>query len=822
MAGSPDRWPAGYGQAPWIQGSQTCLLIRALLVRTMQCPVAAILTNHNTDMEDFDARLVIRKFLRKWPVFALCLGLSMGLAYLYTHSVEKQYLVQASIQLKDQNLSEKGTQEKKFINGMELLENNAVLDDEIGILTSFSTLKETVEKSDMYTSIYKSNSLLDFKPLDKLFSEELFQREISIRLIQSKAQLVEEPVYIRFLDKQTFLVEVETKEAELYNFQSNKVAGNRKRILVSQKGKVNQPFLSPFVNFILVVDTASHYWKGRYHIVNHSLKELTESYQKRLVVTPITENANIVNLEVKGPIVEKEIAFLNRLSNTYVVNDLKKRNQLGVNTISFIDTQINQVSDSLYKAENKLEQFRSESNVIDIGMSAQTLAELSNQLEEKQIERKSQIAYYQYLSEYLSKNASLDAIVGPSTAKIEDPTLTALLGDLNSLLKERLTAAYTGNNPKLKNLDQKIANTKKTIADDIKNLIQSIQISIQQNQYHLNTVKQKISQIPVNERSLNTIQRKFQLNDDIYKYLLQKRAEASIAIASSAPDKSIIDPAHQIGSKQVSPNVVLSYLIAIVLGLVLPAGFISFNDYFNQPIEGEEQVEKETSLPVVASVMYDAKSNKYRPFTNHPYNDSAFQGIRQYVRFKNQQVIGITSMASNEGKTFCAINLATAFARTGHKTLLIDTDFYQSDVGPVFNLDSLPGLIDFLPDLSKLAIHQTSVPNLDVIGAGLASENSRSAFLRSSIEKLLKNLRNEYAYIIIDTCPVGLLSDYFLFSSCIDHTFVVVRSDVSRWKNVSKLNALLNRHNLLEKSAIIYNGIKVSNEQRNYYKKIAG
>ncbi len=784
-------------------------------------------------MEDIDVRSVLNKFIQKWPLFVVSLVIALLIAFVYMQSAEKMYQVQASVQLKEQNPNENGGKTEKFINGLELLESHSALEDEIGILSSYSTVKQSIEKLEYYTNIYRSdiyssttyssNRLL--KAVDWLFAEEIYKENISIQLARANPQMIDVPIRVSFIDKNTFLVEAEASDVYLYNFQSHQSAGSKSEITLSKKGTVGKPFVSPFLSFTLMpVGNNTDYWNNRYYFVNRSLKDVAEEYQHKLRVAPIVEKANIVTLVLQGPVAEKESSFLNTLANTYVENDLRKRNQLGLKTIDFIDKQLTQVSDTLRGVDGKLEKFRANSNVIDVGVSAQTLTVLLNELEEKQIERKTQNEYFRYLSGYLSRNTALGSIVAPSTAGIVDPTLTKLLDDLNALSKERVSVVYnsTGeNNPVLSILDRKIENTKKLLAEDISNLVRSTNITINENQRRINQVKQQISQLPQNERNLNTIQRKFRLNDDVYRYLLEKRAEASIAIASSAPDKDIIDMARQVGNKPVSPKPSLVYLMAVLLGFILPAGFLSLRDYVDKRVEGEDLLEKEVRIPVIASIVRD-QIKKYRPITANPFNDNAFQAIRHYLRFRNQRIIGVTSMASNEGKTYCAINLAVAFAKAGHKTLLIDTDFYKSDTSTVFNLDRNVGLIDALPDENKLTINQTSVEHLDIVGAGQASQLSRSIFLQHSLEQLFEKLKKEYAYIIVDTCPVGLISDYLLFSSYIDYTLFVVRDNVSDWKDVGRLNKLLTSHNLRENSAIIYNAAKISRASDNYYKKMAG
>ncbi|MCU0352579.1 MAG: hypothetical protein MUD08_02390, partial [Cytophagales bacterium] len=566
-------------------------------------------------MEETDVRLVIKKFLRRWPFFLASLVLAQTGAYLYIQSAEKVYLIQASLQLKDQNLSEKGDGNKKFINGLELLESDAVLEDEIGILSAFSTIRQTVEKIGDFTKVYRSNSA--FTGLDRFFSTETHKEGVSVVMDKDRPQLIDTPVHLSFVDSDTFLVEVNSTDACLYDFRSHRTVEGKHTVTIHQKGVVGKPFMSRFLSFTLwPADKNGDYWNSRYYFVNHSLKRTVESYQRRLNVAPIADESNIVNLTLKGVIPEKECVFLNTLSAVYVENDMRRKNQLGLRTIDFIDQQLGRVADTLNQVEGKLERFRASSRVIDIGASAQTLTDLLNRLEEKQTERKTQNQYYAYIEAYLSRNASLNEIVAPSMAGIADPSLTKLLNDLNDLNKERIAIAYNSsgdNNPILRILDMKIENTKKTLVEDVRNLIRSGTISIAENQRRIDQVKLKIERLPENERSLNNIQRGFRLNSEVYSYLLEKRAEASIAMASSAPDKSVVDTARQVGDKPVSPNPSLVYLVAMMLGLAAPAGLIGFRSYLDKRVEDESELEQKTHIPIIASVVYDTQIMIRRP-----------------------------------------------------------------------------------------------------------------------------------------------------------------------------------------------------------------
>lgn len=774
-------------------------------------------------MEDIDVRLVISRFLSKWPFFAFSLLVALLLAFVYLQLVEEKFLVQASVQLKDEGLSEKGDASEKFINGLELLESDSQLEDEIATLSSYSTISQAIKNTGRYTDLYRYASAST--PVNKYFAKEIYDEDLTIRFDSLKPQLVNVPVHLSFVDKNNFVVEVDAEDCYLYSYQHHKTVAHQDGIVFSKKGKINEPFVSPFLNFTLMpADGPTEYWKNQYYFKNYTLKDLAESYQGQLAVIPVAEGSNIVNVKLQGPIADKEVVFLNGLINVYVTNNLEKKNRLALKTIDFINQQLYKVSDTLQTVESSLEQFRTNSKVVDINVSSESLTDLWNQLMEKQIERKTQNAYFQYIAKQIDSSASLTSIVAPSAANITDPTFDKLLGELNDLNREKVNIAYNSNgenHPLLKLTNQKIVFTKRALKENVRNLVYSTSAAIKENQIRLDEIEQRINKLPTNERQLNNIQRKFDLNDNVFKYLLQKQAEASIAMASNTPDKEIIDPARKIGRKAVAPNTSVIYLMAFMVGLIIPAGIISVQDYFTRRVKSEEQVEKKSRIPVIATISYDHQPKSFGAVAVNPLSDSAFQAIRYYARFKNHQVIGVTSMAGNEGKTYCAINLAVAFAKGGHKTLLIDTDFYKSDVSTLFNLDKSSGLINFMQNESKVRIDNSSVKNLDIIGAGQASQNSRAIFLQNSLQQLFEKLRQEYTYIIVDTCPVGIISDYLLFADYLDYTMVVVRDNVTNWKDINRLNKLFDSHNFNNKSAVIYNGTKTSKRIDNYYKNIA-
>jgi uncharacterized protein involved in exopolysaccharide biosynthesis/Mrp family chromosome partitioning ATPase len=745
-------------------------------------------------------------------------------------SKEKNYLIKASIQLKDQGLSEKGNETGKFINGLELLESNAELEDEIAILSSYSNISQAIQRVGHYNTIYQYNR--SFAPVNRYFAKENYQ-DLTIKPDINRPQLVDVPVHISFIDKSNYIVEIDVDKGDLYDYQSHKSLGNAQNVSFAAMGKVGVPFVNPYISFTLEPNPNSlTYLEKDYYYVNHTLKNIAENYQGRLKVVPIADNSNIVNIILQGVVPEKEIHFLNTLATVYVENDLDKRNKLGFKTIDFIDNQLSKVADTLRDVEGLLESFRAQSNVVDISVSSQMLTNLLNELEEKQIERKSQHKYYRHIADNLLTNSALTEVVAPSAVGINDPTLNRLLEDLTTLNRERVSVLYNSNsdkNPVLRNIDQKIAKTKKSLEDNIKSLIERSAIAIRENQRRIDEVKLDVSKLPKNERNLNIIQRKFELNDNVYKYLLEKRAEAGIVLASNAPDKSIIDTARQVGNKAVSPNQMSVFLIAFMVGLFFPAGFILLKDFFAGAVENEEQLEKAINIPVISSVSYDAQRKKYGPITANPYNENAFRynenafrSICHYIKFRDLRTIGVTSMVTSEGKTYCATNLAVTLARSGFRTLLIDTDVYKADLSTIFFVPIEPESRDNESELRKLQVHPTPIKHLDIMSLGKWTAEAAFGSIADVLAVNLPELKRGYEYIVLDTSPVGIVPDYLSIADLLDHTIIVVRNNVTKQESLKKLNKIIIGNELLQKSTIIYNGQKSPREVNDYYRKIAG
>ena len=773
-------------------------------------------------MEEIDLRVIFRKLRRKWYWFALSLCVSLALAILYLIATEEKYEIEASIQLKDQNLGSKGTSQEKFISGFELLESNAELEDEIGILTSYSTIHQSLQQLDFEVRYYEYDQNLEF--LGRKFAREVYPAPFSVQLDTGEWQLLSTPVDISFPDAQHYRIVLEADDLPLkvYHRGSEMVEVWPTEVALDTTLSIADTLQLPYLTLSL---TSGYQVEGKgYYISLQSLRDVTDHYREKLQVETISENSNIVSLRLISSVPEKDKAFLQTLASLYIENDLQKKNQLGRRTIEFIDYQLANVADSLQQTEGSLQKFRSRSNVIDIETTSQNLNEQMFALEEKQAELSVQNEYYKYMARYLASNEDVTDVVAPSSIGIEDELFNSLLLQLSELNEEKIAKDYSSNpnNPVVRILERKIRNTKQALIDNIDNLINSNAIALRENNRRIASIQRNMNRLPQSERNLTDIERRFTFNDNIYNYLLQKRAEAGIAVASNVADKSIVDPARLASKDPVGPNKPFVLLVALMAGLAVPLGLVLAGMFFSQEVESDEQLRSWTDIPVIERIGRISDKEKKQSYVSEGYIAHSFRYIRHHVDFlrlsQEVQVVGITSAKSGEGKTFVARHLAESFARAGRKTMLIDADLHQPTLHTLLRAPLKPGLSDMLLHDEKKIIQSTKVPGLDMISAGSPQLNSSDLLTLPNLTTVFAKLKEQYEIIILDTPPLGVIADYLMLSKYIDYTLMVLQHEFSQKEEILRLDNLVKQHQF--KCGIIYNRATVSEDSKGYYKKV--
>jgi capsular exopolysaccharide synthesis family protein len=640
------------------------------------------------------------------------------------------------------------------------------------------------------------------------------------------------PIFIRRTSDTTYQVTVSAENPPTYNFYTNGPGTSNKEVKIDTTVNVDKPFKDTNLGFKLKFTgpyNADESLNTTHFFVIHNLGTVTEIYQHKLDIKPISRESNIVEITIKGKIPQKEILFLNTLLNVYLTNELSKRNQLGLKTIKFIDDQLSGVSNELHEVEGSLESFRSRNNILDIDATAENLTQNLNRLEIDKSLLESKLKYYKYIARSLDDKENPKSIQAPSTFGLEDPFLNELLQEYARLNQERTGLNYSTKqgNPVIEVIDLKIANNKKALIENVTNFIEASTMALEDLNNQINEIHGRLRGLPKSEREMVNIQRRFEFNDNVYNYLLEKRAEAGIAIASNTVEKTIVDPAQQVGGGPVAPSKTGILFGAALLSIFVAVGLIIIKDLVNDSIITTNDLERSTKIPFIGIITHGSRRERTANIVAHSRSalGESFRSLRvnlQYLTLgQENHVIGITSSVQSEGKSFCSSNLAVTMAQSGRKTVLIDADMRRPRIASSFQLKNEKGLSNYLIGSCSLeeVTNPTATKNLYVITSGPVPPNPLDLIGLPKMEELIKCLKQTYDTIIIDSPPIGPVSEYIILMKYTNANICVVRSNYTNRNHLEKINRLYSDQKIKNVSILLndakpsYNGYYYS-----YYK----
>lgn len=723
---------------------------------------------------------------KRW--FILSFVFFIVTAFLFNKITRTVYQNQTTLLLQDEENNKFLTGEN-IMQGFGLFAPNQNIENEIGILQSFTLINDAIIQLNLEASVYQEEYILgDGLKFGFLKRKKEIYREspVQISIDKSSLQPIEFPIYFKILNDKKFKIEANGNDVLLYNYLNDEVVSIVDSVSISGIYNFGEPVKGKNFNFTVHLKSKDiDEWKEEttFFILNN-INLLTLEYQSYIKAVNTSKTSSLVLITMKGDNKYKITSFLNTLSNAYLERNLERKNRIAINTVKFIDSQISEVSDSLSIAESKLQNFRTSNQVMDLSFQGQKSFEKMNELESQRAVLLVQQKYYDYIQEYFNRNNDMSDLIAPSSMGVQDPILNQLITELISLNSERRNLLNRGNtkNLFLKNIEIQITNLKKTIQENISNNAETTKIAIQDINNRVARIHSEMSKLPSTERQLFGIERKFKLNDAIYTFLLQKRSEAQIARASNAPDYEIVDPARDITTSVIYPKRTLNFVIAGVGSLLIPFMIIMISEFLNMKISGKKELESMSELPIIGHVFHNESRNKMviAESSNSPISES-FRSIRTNLQFyskgQEKQVILLTSSYSGEGKSFIAQNLASVFALFGKKTLLMGFDMRRPKIYQDLNLSNQVGMSTALINKSTVEeiIQPTHIQNLDYISAGPIPPNPLELIASERTDEVFKQLKKLYDFIVIDSPPIGVVSDAYLLTKFADVTLYVVR-----------------------------------------------
>jgi len=409
---------------------------------------------------------------------------------------------------------------------------------------------------------------------------------------------------------------------------------------------------------------------------------------------------------------------------------------------------------------------------------------------------------------------------------VSDPTTNQLISELLDLNAQRSNVTSGNNNEKnifLGQIDNKIVMQKQAIIENFTNNLNTLTLSLNELDYREAKLSKEISNLPKTEINMVNLQRKFNVSDVIYTYMLQKRSEAAITLASNYPDFEIIEPAREITSRITSPKIIIDYVLALFFGLMIPSIYLLIREIFDDRIRSINDLEYMLQRTVLG-IIYSNKNKSELVVAEFPKSSisESFRNLRSSLFHKNTQVkskvLLITSSQPSDGKSFVSLNLASSIASVGYKTILIDADLRRPNQHIKMKLDNSDGLSSYMTknSNSEEIIKKTPIENLFFISAGPLVPNPSELMESGMLDELINDLKTRFDYIIIDTTPVGIVADATLMMKYASNILLVIRNNYTSKEILKNVISILET-NKFNNYDLIYNDLNLQKSSYKHY-----
>jgi tyrosine-protein kinase Etk/Wzc len=759
------------------------------------------LDNYNfPDDDNMDIKRYISLFISNWYWFAFTLFIALTLAYAINRYSDKIYTVSSTLLIKDDQSGGLGSGVGSVLPGGDMFKSQQNLKNEMGILSSFRLNDSVMKKLDDFHVVYVSIGRR------KIVESRMYKTcPFSVVFDSLETEPKGIKVGISILSDSTYRIEFN----DGLRFDSIMSFGTK-----FNKFGFDFAIIPRFADGNIMASNGSN----DYYFYFVDPESLANEYRSKLSVTPIEKDATLVTLSVSGLVPEQEADYLNMLMAVYKQYGLDNKNETASKTIEFIDKQVEIISDSLNIAEGKMEKFRKSNNFLDLSKEGALIQNRLEQFENEKMAFELQLQYYNYLFDYLNIKNGGGKIISPSVMGITDPILLRLVNELSDLQKERekLGLNLDSNQPALELMDSQAEGVREALKENVRNGIAGLKLSINETNDKISVVETEIGKLPSTERELITIQRKFDLNNTVYTYLLEKRAESGIAKASSVSDNRIIDEASQSRASLIKPRASHNLMLALILGLLFPMAGIFLIDYFNDKVIDKKDVEKRTKVPVIGSISHSVGESGITVFEKPGSSFSeSFRSIRTsikyYIKENEKAVITVSSTLSSEGKTFISVNLAAIIAMLGKRVLLVGLDLRKPRINKYFEFDDSLGMSTYLSgncsyeEITK----QTQIKNLFYVPSGPIPPNPAELIETEQMRLFIEKAKGEFDYIILDTPPVAIVTDALLLAPYAGLNLFIVRQRFSSRSTIDLIEQL-NKQGKLKNMAIIINDINLS------------
>ena len=760
--------------------------------------------------EQVNIQELLFRYLIHWPWFVVSIIICIACAWGYLRLTTPIYNISATVLIKDEKkgggASMSSDLEKMGLEGF--ISSSSNVDNEIEVLRSKSLAREVVNNLGLFVT---------YMDEDEFPSKELYHTSpVLVSLTHQEADKLPGRMEINMILQPTGVLGVQITVGEKeYRKQFDKLPA----VFPTDEGTV--AFFAN--NDTLSAVCPENITKER-HItafINRPFSVLKE-YVNSLSIAPTSKTTSVVVISLENTNTRRGRDYINKLLEMYNINANNDKNEVAQKTAEFIDERIGIISKELGSTEQDLENFKRSAGITDLNSEAQIALTGNAEYEKKRVENQTQINLVMDLQRYMKGNEVL-----PSNIGLQDAASAGAIDRYNQMLVERkrLLRTSTENNPTIINLDTSIRAMRTNVQATLDATLKGLQITKEDLAREASRYSRRINDAPTQERQFVSIARQQEIKSGLYLMLLQKREENAITLAATANNAKIIDEALA-DDNPISPKKTIVYLAALVLGVGLPVGVIYLIGLTKFKIEGRADVEKLTSLPVVGDIpLADEKTGSIAVFENqNNLMSETFRNVRTNLQFmleNGKNVILVTSTISGEGKSFISANLAISLSLLGKKVVIVGLDIRKPGLNKVFNIpkkehgitqyltNTTANLMDFVQpsDINK---------NLFILPGGTVPPNPTELLARGGLEKAIETLKANFDYVILDTAPVGMVTDTLLIGRVADLSVYVCRADYTHKAEFTLINELA-ENNKLPNLCIAVNGLDLNSRKYGYY-----
>lgn len=773
--------------------------------------------NREEEHRGFNLAALWKIVVLHWYWIVLSTIVALGAAFSYLKYTRPVYASNMKILVKDEDSRSRMYRGGQLaLESMGVISNSNGFDNELEILTSSNISQRVIKSLKLYVS-YELDG--------RLRNHELYKNNPYI-VDMPENQLVDLHSLIQLkIDRQGDGVHV---AGEIY------VPRSKEPILFERSVKeLPGSFNTPVGTITLQRNpgVGAELPKQTMYATIMPLEYAAKAYGSRLSVSASSKTTTVAVLNYLDTQPERAIDYLNELFRSYNEDANEDKNEVALKTEEFLKNRISAIREELDATESNLESYKKKNELINLTNDASNALNKLTEYQKEQVELETQLNLVTALLDYVDDPRNAFNVV-PSNLGLKDADMSNLLNKYNDyvLQRNRLLKSSSPENPYVKRLTAQLEEMWPTIRLSLKSVRENILTQKRSAEDQYNLFSRRVGEAPTQERSLNNIIRQQEIKVELYLMLLQKREENYISLNSTAAKARVIDDPRSTG--KVSPKTKVILLGALVLGLCFPVGLIYLLGLLRYRIEGREDVEMLTKIPVLADIPLAPKSldGELSLAVRENSNDmmeEAFRGLRTNLRFvlsEKENVIACTSCIPGEGKTFISTNLAMSLALLGKRVIIVGLDIRKPRLVKLFGLSSdHRGITTFLSsdsgdfqDLDKQIHHAVLNPNLDVLPAGVIPPNPGELISREQLDHAIALLREHYDYVIVDTPPVGLVSDTLSAARVADMTIMVCRADYSPRNNFQLINAL-HHDNKMPKITLVLNGIDLKKRKYGYY-----